>query len=143
MLRKIRDIMQLHAIAELPPTATVQSAARLMVRTRQCATMVVTREHRSVTLLGILTEQDIVRRVVATGLNPATTTLAEVLTPHPDTITPNDLAIKGLRMMEDGGYRHLPVISNGRILGLVSRSDFPGDEKAELEVERHLWETVA
>ncbi len=45
-------------------------------------------------------------------------------------------------MMEDGGYRHLPVIDNGRVIGLISRVDFFGGEKTELETERHYWETL-
>jgi len=64
------------------------------------------------------------------------------MTAAPDTVGPDDLAIKALRMMEDGGYRHLPVVMGRRVLGIVSRSDFPGDEKVELEVERHYWEAV-
>jgi CBS domain-containing protein len=138
MLRKIKDVMRDCEVAELPPTSTVQRAARLMLRTKQCATLIVSRGQ----LEGIMTEQDIVRRVVAMGQNPATTILSEVMTTEPDTIGPDELAIKGLRMMEDGGYRHLPVVRGGRILGIVSRSDFPGDEKAELDVERHYWEAV-
>jgi CBS domain-containing protein len=138
MLRKIKDVMQDREVAELPPTSSVQRAARLMLRTKQCATLVVCRGE----LEGIVTEQDIVRRVIAMDLNPASTTLAQIMTKRPDTISPDDLAIRGLRMMEDGGYRHLPVVRGGRILGIVSRSDFPGDEKVELEVERHYWEAV-
>ena len=138
MLRKIKDIMRDCEVAELPPTSTVQRAARLMLRTRQCATLIVSKGQ----LEGIVTEQDIVRRVVAMGLDPAATILSEVMTARPDTIGFDDLAIKGLRMMEDGGYRHLPVVMGRRVLGIVSRSDFPGDEKVELEVERHYWEAV-
>jgi len=138
MLRKIKDLMQDCEIAQLPPTSTVQRAARLMLRTKQCAMLVVSGSQ----LAGIVTEQDIVRRVVATGQDPATTILSEVMTADPDTIGPDELAIKALRMMEDGGYRHLPVVRGGHIFGIVSRSDFPGDEKAELDVERHYWEAV-
>jgi CBS domain-containing protein len=75
-------------------------------------------------------------------LDPVTTALSKIMTANPDTIEFDELAIKGLRMMEDGGYRHLPVTRGGRIIGIVSRSDFPGDEKAELEIERHYWEAV-
>jgi CBS domain-containing protein len=138
MLRKIRDIMRDAEIAELPPTSTVQTAARLMLRTKQCATLIVSDGQ----LAGIVTEQDVVRRVVALGLDPVTTILSEIMTANPDAIGFDNLAIKGLRMMEDGGYRHLPVVRGGRILGIVSRSDFPGDDKAELEIERHYWEAV-
>jgi CBS domain-containing protein len=138
MLRKIQDIMNDGDLAELPPTATVQVAARLMTAVKQCAALVVS----SGQLEGIVTEQDIVRRVVAAGRDPASTTLFQVMTAHPDTVGPQELAIKGLQMMEDGGYRHLPVVSRGRILGLISRVDYVGAEKTELENERHYWEAI-
>jgi len=138
MLRKIKDVMHNREVAELPPTATVQRAARLMLKLKQCATLVVSRNR----LEGIVTEQDIVRRVVAMGMDPASTLLSHVMTANPDTIGPDELAIQGLRMMEDGGYRHLPVVSGGHILGIISRADYPGEEKVELEVERHYWEAV-
>ena len=75
----------------------------------QCRVLVMIGEH----LEGILTEQDVVRRVVAEQRDPNTVTLADVMTINPDTITPDDLALTGLRMMEDGCYRHLPVIEDG------------------------------
>jgi hypothetical protein len=45
-------------------------------------------------------------------------------------------------MMEDGGYRHLPVTDKGQIVGIVSRRDFFGEEKAEIEKERRIWENI-
>jgi CBS domain-containing protein len=93
-------------------------------------------------LEGILTEQDVVRRIVAERRDPDTVTLADVMTTNPDTITAGDLALTGLQMMEDGCYRHLPVIEDGRVIGLISRVDFPGEEKTELEAERHCWERL-
>jgi CBS domain-containing protein len=93
-------------------------------------------------LEGILTEQDVVRRVVADQRNPGTVALADVMTINPDTITPDDLALTGLQMMEDGCYRHLPVIEKGRVVGLISRADFPGEDRTELEAERHCWERL-
>jgi CBS domain-containing protein len=138
MPRKIKDVMPDRQTAELPPTATVQRAARLMSKLKQCATLIVFKDH----LEGILTEQDIVRRVVAAGLDPASTVLSQVMTPHPDTIGLDEIAIKGLQMMEDGKYRHLPVVNGNRIIGIISRADYPADEKAELETERHYWEST-
>ncbi len=76
------------------------------------------------------------------GRDPASTPLLQVMTAHPDTVGPHELAIKGLQMMEDGGYRHLPVVGRGRILGLISRVDYVGAEKTELENERHYWEAI-
>jgi len=138
MLRRIRHIMHAEDIAILPPSASVYAAATVMKRRRQCGVLVMTNEH----LEGILTEQDVVRRVVAEQRDPGTVTLADVMTGNPDTITPDDLALTGLQMMEDGCYRHLPVTENGRVIGLSSRVDFPGEEQPELEAERHCWERL-
>ena len=44
--------------------------------------------------------------------------------------------------MQDGGYRHLPVVEEGRVLGVVSRRDFHGSEKARLDDENALWERI-
>jgi signal-transduction protein with cAMP-binding, CBS, and nucleotidyltransferase domain len=138
MLRRIRQIMHAEAIAILPASASVYAAAAMMKRQRQSGVLVMTKE----CLEGILTEQDVVRRVVAEQRDPSKVTLADVMTGNPDTITPDDLALTGLQMMENGCYRHLPVIEKGRVIGLISRVDFPGEEKTELEAERHCWERL-
>jgi CBS domain-containing protein len=138
MLRRIRQIMHRDDIVTLLPSASVYAAAAVMKRQRQCVVLVMTEER----LEGILTEQDVVRRVVAEQRDPNTVILADIMTINPDTITPGDLALTGLQMMEDGCYRHLPVIENGRVIGLISRVDFPGEEKTELETERHCWERL-
>ena len=137
MPRRIHEIIPRDEVVILPPSTTVKAAAAAMKEHRQCVVLVMTGGR----LDGILTEQDVVRRVAA-GRDPNTVTLAEVMTPHPDTIASADLALKGLQMMEDGCYRHLPVLDNGHVIGLISRVDFLGAEKTELEAERHYWETL-
>jgi CBS domain-containing protein len=92
-------------------------------------------------LRGIFTGRDAVR-ALAEGKDPAATILAHVMTPNPITITPNSLAIEALRKMNDGGFRHLPVIEDDTIWGVVSRSDFKGIEIDQLEDEEHLWECI-
>ena len=53
---------------------------------------------------------------------------------------PEKTAIEALRLMWDGGFRHVPVVRDGRILGVISRGDFRGTEQDRLEEERELWE---
>lgn len=138
MLRRIADMMKDSDVVALPPTATVDEAARLM-KARRCGSVLVTVERH---LRGIFTERDVVNRVVAERLDAVATTLAQVMTEKPDAVTPDTLAVDALRMMEDGGYRHLPVVRGSKILGVVSRRDFYGEEKAEVEKERHYWERI-
>jgi CBS domain-containing protein len=133
------DVMHDHEeVVILPPSATVHAAAAAMAARHQCAVLVMAAER----LQGIFTEQDIVRRVVAERRDPDKVTLAEVMTHHPDTIPATDQALRGLQMMEDGCYRHLPVTNHGRLVGLISRTDFLGEEKTELESERNYWERI-
>src|SRR5204862_535922 len=69
-------------------------------------------------LTGIFTERDLMGRVVAPGLDPNTTRLAQVMTRNPDTIGADDTALDALQMMRKSGYRHLPVAKDGRIVGM-------------------------
>jgi CBS domain-containing protein len=94
-------------------------------------------------LKGILTVNDMTYRVIAGGLDPDKTLLGEVMTPDPDTVSSETTAIDALRLMQDGDFRHLPVVDGGRVLGLVSRRDFHGVEKSRLDDETALWERIA
>ena len=91
------------------------------------------------TLTGIFTGRDLVR-AVAEGRDPAAIPLEAAMTAHPDTISCEASAIDALRLMNDGGYRHLPVVDGGRVVGIVSRGDFKGLELDRLEDETSLWE---
>jgi len=71
-------------------------------------------------LVGIFTERDLLNRILATG-KPLTTPLASVLTPKPVTVNPKESVSAALRRMEEGGYRHLPVVdATGKPLGVLS-----------------------
>jgi predicted transcriptional regulator len=50
--------------------------------------------------------------------------------------------IEALRLMWDGGFRHVPVTENDKVLGIVSRGDSKGLEQSRLEEERELWERL-
>ncbi|HWE18677.1 MAG TPA: CBS domain-containing protein [Hyphomicrobiaceae bacterium] len=117
---------------------TVQHACRSMWRRKSGSILVVDREQR---LSGIFTGRDAVR-VLANVENAAAAQLADVMTRNPATITPEGSAIDALRAMDDGGFRHLPVIEKNKILGVVSRSDFTGIEIDRLEEEEHLKEVI-
>jgi CBS domain-containing protein len=81
-------------------------------------------------------------RALAEGKDAAMTTLAQAMTLNPVTITPESRAIDALRKMSDGGFRHLPVVENESIWGIVSRGDFKGTEIDQLDEEDHLWECI-
>jgi CBS domain-containing protein len=64
------------------------------------------------------------------------------MTARPDTIDSKASAIVALRMMQDGGYRHLPIVDGDKIVGIVSIGDFKGLERARLDEETGLWEIL-
>jgi signal-transduction protein with cAMP-binding, CBS, and nucleotidyltransferase domain len=55
---------------------------------------------------------------------------------------PGKTAIEALRLMEDGRYRHLPIVEDGKVMGIVSRFDFSGLELDRLDEETGLWERI-
>lgn len=122
----------------LPPDATVQLACQRMWERRVGAVLVT----QGTKLAGIFTGRDAVR-TLAEGRSPADTPLSAVMTADPDTIGPDAMAIDALRCMADCGYRHLPIVDGGSVVGIVSRGDFKGLEFDRLEDETCLWERIA
>ena len=127
----IPDVIGKQQLLELPETASVRDAA-VRMRDRQVGAVLITRGSN---LDGIFTERDVLNRVVAAGRDPDCTALSEVMTRDPQTIGPDELAVDALRYMCEGGYRHLPVVENGQLVGIVSRRDFLGEEMAAVEDE--------
>jgi CBS domain-containing protein len=138
-MRRIADIVRHQDPLTLPPNATVKEACRCM-RERRVGAVLVTEDDRR--LVGIFTGRDAVHRVLAEGKSAARTELLEVLTRDPTTIPPGRTAIEALRLMEVGGYRHLPIVDDGRVVGIVSRFDFSGLELDRLDEETGLWERI-
>ena len=136
--RKLAYIVKDQKPLVLDMYETVQHACQCM-RGRNAGSVLVIDEQQC--LRGIFTGRDAVR-ALAEGKDAAATTLAHAMTPNPITITPDNRAIDALRKMSDGGFRHLPVVENGTIWGIVARSDFNGMEIDQLDEEDHLWECI-
>jgi len=121
----------------LPPGASVQEACIAMHRRRVGAVLVVEGE----ALVGIFTGRDAVL-CLAREVDPARTLLGQVMTANPITLGPQDRAIEALRLMNDGGFRHLPVVDQGRVMGIVSRYDFRGEEHGRMDDETGFFEVL-
>ena len=117
---------------------TVQHACQCMRELRAGSVLIVDEQQR---LSGIFTGRDAVR-TLAEGKDAAATMLADVMTRDPITVAPNSLAIEALRKMNDGGFRHIPVVEENTIFGVVSRADFKGIEIDQLDDEEHLQECI-
>ena len=98
------------------PDTTVSKASEMMAKKNVGAVMVVENER----LVGIFTERDAVFRVIARGRDACSTRLAEVMTADPKTLDPHKSFGYALLMMHENGFRHVPVIEDGKPIGIVS-----------------------
>ena len=114
--RPVKDIMRREKLLKASPEAVVGKVAKLM-ESKSVGVVMVIAEDR---LVGICTERDIVFRVVAKGLDADATRLAEVMTAQPQTISPDKPFGYALLLMHERGFRHLPVVQNGKVVGMVS-----------------------
>jgi CBS domain-containing protein len=108
--------MEQKKLLTAPPESTVSTAAQLMASRNVGAVLVVEDER----LVGIFTERDVVFRVVALGLDPVDTTLASVMTSEPKTLGPKKSYGHAMLLMHEGGFRHVPVVEENRLVGIVS-----------------------
>ncbi len=138
-MRRISEIVRNQHPITLPPGASARRACEAMRDHRVGAILVTGRDHK---LLGIFSGRDAVGRVLAAGRNADTTKLSEVMTPDPDSMPAAGTAIEALRLMNEGGFRHVPVVEDGKVVGIVSYGDFRGLEHARLDEETGLWERL-
>jgi CBS domain-containing protein len=136
--RLVPDVVREQRILKLPATATVREAAKKMARRDVRSVLVIERGK----LAGIFTGTDLIGRVVAAGLDPDSTPLAQVMTRNPETIGPDENAIDALHRMQRGHYRHLPITDGEKVIGILSRRDFLGHEIDEIERQERIWEEL-
>ena len=131
--QSVSSMMEKRKLMLVPGETSVLEAARRMARRNYGAVLVVEGE----ALLGIFTERDLAFRVVARKLDPAKTTVAEVMTPQPRTVDANTSFGKAMLVMYEGGFRHLPVVDRGKVVGLVSSRMALDPDLEEFTFESH------
>jgi CBS domain-containing protein len=136
-MRKLGDVTLEHFPITLNQAASVTEGCERMRDGQVGVVLVIDSSGR---LVGIFTGRDAVCRVLARHRDPAATSLAEAMTPNPKTMSPDETTVEALRLMRAGGFRHVPLLKNGRLVGLVSRGDFQGLQQHHHEEERDLWE---
>ncbi len=140
--RLIRTMIAKQNIVTAPPQTSVSKAAVLMRKEKVGAIMVVQGRH----VVGIFTERDALFRVIADARDADATQLADVMTPDPQTVHPDKPLGYALHLMFEGGFRHMPVVEHGQLIGMVSARDSLGPElkefASELEVREHIAEVL-
>ncbi len=122
--RTVEQLVNRSEVIALPGTATVREASKLMAEHHIGAVLVMAEDQ----LQGIFTERDALIRVLARDKNPDETEISEVMTRNLVTVLPETTAVDALRLMNEIGFRHLPIVEGGNVHGIISLRDFIGAE---------------
>ena len=114
--QRVKSVMDRKKLLTATPETTVSQVAKRMANKNVGAVMVVQDDR----LIGIFTERDALIRVIAQGRDAKTTQLAEVMTRDPQTVDPSKSFGAALLMMFENGFRHVPVVEQGKVIGIVS-----------------------
>lgn len=125
----LRDLIRDRKTYSMEATRTVLEAARYMMEHNIGAVPVL----RDGDLVGILSERDIMNRVVAVGRTPGTTAVSEVMTAKPRAVNADETLEECLFIMREFGFRHLPIVEGREVRGLVSLRDVLMHQTAEME----------
>ncbi len=125
----LRHLVKDRRVYSVEATRTVLEAARYMMEHNVGAVPVL----RNGELVGILSERDIMNRVVAVGRTPGTTVVSEVMTANPRAVAADESIEECLFIMREFGFRHLPIVEGKALKGLVSLRDVLMHQAAELE----------
>ena len=118
MAKSVRDAMT-EDPRSIGQSASVMEAARLM-RERDIGSLPITDDEQ---LVGMITDRDITTRVVAEGADPQTTSVSDVFSQDLISIEPGNDLEEALRLMARHQVRRLPVVENGRLVGIVAQAD--------------------
>lgn len=137
--QRLREVMDKRRLVKAAPTMTVREAARLMAAKGVGAVMVLDNDR----LVGVFTERDAVFRVLARERSADTTALAEVMTPEPLTLGSNARFGTALALMHKNGFRHVPVVDDGKLVGVVMARQALDPDMEEFVVEARRREHFA
>lgn len=115
----LRQMFRERELYFVEPDQPILEAARYMSKRNVGAVCVLDRGR----LVGILSERDMMTRVLAPNRDPATTKVAEVMTSKPVVVEADENCTNCLKVMKQAGVRHLPVVEGDKLLGLVSLRD--------------------
>jgi CBS domain-containing protein len=125
----LRDLWKDRKVFSVDATRTVLEAARFMKEQNIGALPVL----RNGELVGIISERDIMNRVVAAARTPGTTAVSEVMTANPRGVSPDETVEECLYIMREFGFRHLPIVEGKEVKGLVSVRDILMHQAAEAD----------
>ena len=124
-------------VVTVPPGTTVAQAAE-MLSARRIGAVVISSDGKI--LAGILSERDVVRELGRRGASCLTEAVEGIMTARVVTCRRDDRADDVLQTMTDGRFRHLPVVEDGQMIGLISIGDVVKARLSELSMEKAALE---
>ncbi|MCY4333838.1 MAG: CBS domain-containing protein [Litoreibacter sp.] len=124
-------------VVTIEPEASVAEAARLL-SSKRIGTVVVTKDGKHAA--GVLSERDIVREVGKRGPTCLNDKVVDMMTRDPVVCVGTDTADEVLSRMTEGRFRHMPVVENGAMIGLITIGDVVKARLTELSMEKDALE---
>jgi CBS domain-containing protein len=115
----IHDLVRKQEVCAVEVGQTVLEGVRIMVERNIGAVPVLDKGQ----LVGVFSERDLMRRVVAEGRDPSRTRISDVMTPEPFIVSPTETVENCLLVMRRHGFRHLPICQEQQLVGIVSLRD--------------------
>jgi CBS domain-containing protein len=119
----VREAIGDRPLASVQSGTTIREAAHVLEHFNVGALAVLDDDR----LVGILTERDVIQRCIAHDDDPAIARVDAAMTANPDTIETEDGLADAIGKFAAGGYRHLPVVEDGRCIGILSVRDVPAE----------------
>lgn len=128
-----------NAVFTVKPGASVSEAAKLLSE-KKIGTLVVSEDGK--TVIGVLSERDIVRELGKRGAECMADTVDDMMTKDPVTAVKSDRSDAVLQKMTDGRFRHMPVVEDGELAGIVTLGDVVKARLTEVSMEKEALESM-
>jgi CBS domain-containing protein len=131
-MKPVSDLLKgrVTAIKSVPPSATVFEAIKVMAENNVGALMVMEGDK----LVGILSERDYARKIALESRNSKDTPVRDIMTNKVYTVSPTARTKDCMAVMKERGFRHLPIVDNGKVVGMLSMRDIMNDIITEHEL---------
>ncbi|MHA6323909.1 CBS domain-containing protein [Roseivivax sp. CAU 1753] len=137
---QVQQILKLKAdqgVVTVPPGTGIDEAAKILSEKR-IGTIVISSDGSAIE--GILSERDIVRVLGVKGVSCMGDTVDDLMTTKIETCKRSDIAKDILGRMTEGRFRHMPVVEDGKMIGIVTLGDVVKAQLSELEMEKDALE---
>ncbi len=129
IIQSVDQVIGTRPLPHIAPDATVRDACYELDRLNVGALAVIDGD----ALVGVVSERDVIRKCVCAGRPTGVTRVSAIMTRDPVVVGSNETLTEALLQMIDGGFRHLPVVRGGSVIGLLSIRDIPSEYRLMLE----------